>query len=209
VGCTTSGSRCSPPHLVEALSSAHSDQGDVTVAAGLFTVVLDFGPAVFAATQPGLRSPRGRAPAGDPSLPSLHANHSPPHRNSLFAVSSPWSGILGMPSGFADGVDDDSGGDITSVGAGLGLSGGGLAGDVSLGVDFGGLALPYCCAQRPQPPRSVMGGPRGYGTERVQRPTVGVGHRGPKQQRRRNWRPRTDLWSLDYIRRAPDCLEHG
>lgn len=47
-----------------------------------------------------------------------------------------WTDIVsGMPAGFADGIDNDSGGDITSVGAGTGLTGGGDTGAVSLALD--------------------------------------------------------------------------
>ncbi len=47
-----------------------------------------------------------------------------------------WSELSGIPSGFADGTDADSGGDITGVTAGTGLSGGGTAGTVTLNASI-------------------------------------------------------------------------
>lgn len=47
-----------------------------------------------------------------------------------------WADITtGIPAGFADGIDNDSGGDITSVGASTGLTGGGDIGAVTLAID--------------------------------------------------------------------------
>jgi hypothetical protein len=55
----------------------------------------------------------------------------------LSTTQAAWSGLTGVPADLADG-DDDSGGDITAVHAGTGLTGGESSGDVTLEADFGG-----------------------------------------------------------------------
>jgi hypothetical protein len=114
---------------------------DVAVANGLFTVNLDFGAAAFAGSVRFLEiGVRPGASTGAYAVLGARQEIKPaPH--SVFAQAAPWAGIAGKPVGFADDVDNDSGGDITSVTVGTGLTGGGAAGAVSLGLDFPAVAL--------------------------------------------------------------------
>lgn len=92
---------------------------DVNVSDGLFTVTLDFGN-VFNGTalyleigvRPGTSS--GAYTTLTPRQPLTAAPYA------AYALRSPWSGLSGVPAGFADGVDDDT---TYTAGTGLTLSG--------------------------------------------------------------------------------------
>ena len=111
---------------------------DVSVGDGLFTVTLDFGAAAFAGSARWL-SIGVRPGSSTGAFTLLNARQElKPSPNAVFSQAVPWSGVSGKPAGFADDVDDDSGGDITGVTAGAGLTGGGAAGEIALTVDFSG-----------------------------------------------------------------------
>jgi hypothetical protein len=93
---------------------------DVDVADGLFTVRLDFGVNAFrgqarylaVAVRPGDSS--GAYTPLSPRQPLTAAPYA------LYAMGAPWSGLSGVPAGFADEVDDDT---TYTAGAGLVLNG--------------------------------------------------------------------------------------
>lgn len=92
----------------------------VAVSRGLFTVPLDFGAAPFQGEdrylQIAVRCPSGSG--GYTTLTGRQALTATPY--ALYAASAPWAGLLGVPLGFADNVDDDT---TYTAGAGLTLIG--------------------------------------------------------------------------------------
>jgi hypothetical protein len=90
----------------------------VSLRDGLFTVSLDFG-AAFDGTALWLEvAVKCGADPGYTTLTPRQALAAAP--NALYAVTSPWSGLTGVPAGFADNVDDDT---LYSAGTGLLLAG--------------------------------------------------------------------------------------
>lgn len=57
----------------------------------------------------------------------------------LSADSTPWTGLTDVPAGFADGVDDNSGGTVTEITAGTGLEGGPITTTGTIGIADGGV----------------------------------------------------------------------
>jgi hypothetical protein len=90
---------------------------DVTVADGLFTVQLDFGSDAFTGDARWLEI--GVRPGSSSGVYTTLTPRQPltPVPHALYASKTPWSGLVSVPAGFADGVDDD-----TTYSAGTGLS---------------------------------------------------------------------------------------
>jgi trimeric autotransporter adhesin len=111
-------------------------RSNVSLAEGYFTVQLDFGSGAFQGDGRWL-AVEVRCPAGAGSYTPLsprQALTAAPY--ALYARAAPWSGLVGVPAGFADGVDDD-----TTYRAGTGLTLSGVQFSVAAGY-----RLPEGCA---------------------------------------------------------------
>ena len=118
------------------------DFDDVPVDAGVFTIALDFGSAAFAGQQRFLEMRvRPGASSGDYTVlaPRQLVRATPEALRASVASAAPWSGLTGVPASLADGVDDNSGGTVTSISAGTGLSGGTITGSGTIGIAIGGV----------------------------------------------------------------------
>lgn len=119
-----------------------ADFNDVPVENGVFAISLDFGAAPFAGQQRylELRVRPGTSPGSyTPLSPRQLIRATPEALRAATAAAAPWAGLSGIPAGFADGVDNNSGGTVTSVSAGTGLSGGNITGSGTLGIANGGV----------------------------------------------------------------------
>ena len=99
----------------------------VAVSNGLFTVTLDFGASVFTGPdrwlEIGVRT-NGSLAAYTTLSPRQQITSAPYAgfaRTADSANAAPWTGLTGLPSGFADGVDNDT---TYNAGSGLSLGGG-------------------------------------------------------------------------------------
>ena len=150
------------------------DVTGVVVTRGLFTVSLDFGSTAFTGDARWLEVAVRKVGATGPFATVLPRQELKPTPNALFAASVPWDGLSGKPSGFADNSDDDTlgaltcpagsvpktngttwscgsdlntGGTVTSVTAGTGLTGGTITGSGTLAVSFGGTGVTNSAAR--------------------------------------------------------------
>lgn len=115
-----------------------ADANDVPVESGLFAISIDFGAGAFAGQERYLEL-RVRAGASTGAYTALSPRQliraAPEAQHAAVANVAPWSGVSGVPAGFADGIDNDSGGSVTSIAAGAGLTGGVITGSGTLAVD--------------------------------------------------------------------------
>jgi hypothetical protein len=114
---------------------------DVAVADGLFTVALDFGAAFRGSARWLEIAVRPGASTGAYTVVDARQELKPAP-NAIFSASAAdvsWTGVSGKPAGFADNVDNDSGGTVTAVATGAGLTGGPITGTGTVSVATGGI----------------------------------------------------------------------
>jgi hypothetical protein len=91
----------------------------ITVDRGLFTVRLDFGAAPFDGSRRWLEMAI-KKPNEQNYTTLVPREELTPTPYALYAYSAPWLGLVEVPTGFADGIDNDT---IYSAGVGLNLNG--------------------------------------------------------------------------------------
>jgi len=115
------------------------DAADIPVENGLFAVALDFGSSMFSGQERYLEiRVRPGASTGDYTIlaPRQLVRAAPEALHAAAAASVSWSGITGIPAGFADGVDNVG---VTSVASGAGLTGGPISTSGTLSIANGGV----------------------------------------------------------------------
>ena len=115
---------------------------DVPVEEGVFSVVLDFGTTPFAGEQRHLElrvRPGASSGAYTTLAPRQLIRPAPEALRAATSSAAPWSGLSGVPAGFADNVDDAGVGTVTSVATGTGLSGGPITGSGTIAIANGGV----------------------------------------------------------------------
>jgi hypothetical protein len=118
---------------------------DVPVDGGLFAVAVDFGATMFIGQQRFLElrvRPGASAAAYTPLAPRQLVRATPEALRASVASAAPWLGLTGVPAGFADGVDNSSGGTVTTVNAGAGLTGGPITTSGTLAIAPAGVVAP-------------------------------------------------------------------
>lgn len=112
---------------------------DAAVSQGLFTVSLDFGAAAFGADARWLEV-AARPGAGTGAFTTISGRQAlTPAPFAIRSEATPWTGVSGKPAGFADNVDNDSGGTVTGIATGAGLTGGPITGSGTVSVATGGI----------------------------------------------------------------------
>lgn len=122
--------------------ASQGSTADVPVEDGFFTTMLDFGAAAFAGEKRYLElrvRPGSSGSAFEVLAPRQLMTATPESLRSMTSAQTPWSGLTGIPAGFADGTDD--GGGVSAITAGTGLFGGTINSTGTIGIADGGVGL--------------------------------------------------------------------